>query len=80
MPRTRKEPDFEQSLAELESLVTRMEQGDMTLEQSLEAFENGVKLTRECQQRLEKAEQRVQVLIEQNGELTAKPLEAFDQE
>ena len=80
MPRTRKEPDFEQSLAELESLVTQMEQGDMTLEQSLEAFENGVKLTRECQQRLEKAEQRVQVLVEQNGELTAKPLEAFDQE
>ena len=80
MPRTRKEPDFEQSLAELESLVTQMEKGDMTLEQSLEAFENGIRLTRECQQRLEKAEQRVQVLIEQNGELTAKPLEAFDQE
>ena len=80
MPRKKKEPDFEQSLAELESLVGQMEQGDMSLEQSLEAFEQGVKLTRECQQRLDQAEQRVQVLVEKNGRLVSSPLEADEQE
>ncbi len=75
MPRKKKEPDFEQSLGELEALVTRMEQGDLTLEQSLEAFEQGIRLTRECQTRLEQAEQRVQVLVEQNGQLQARPLD-----
>ncbi len=75
MPRKKKEPDFEQSLAALETLVNQMEQGEMSLEQSLEAFEQGVQLTRECQQRLEQAEQRVQVLLEQNGRVQAKPLD-----
>ncbi|MCW8884514.1 MAG: exodeoxyribonuclease VII small subunit [Motiliproteus sp.] len=74
MPRKKKEPDFEHSLAELETLVTQMEQGDLSLEQSLEAFEQGVRLTRECQQRLNQAEQRVQVLMEQNGKVVAQEL------
>lgn len=74
MPRKKKEPDFEQSLGDLERLVAQMEQGDMSLEESLEAFEQGVRLTRECQQRLAQAEQRVQVLMEQNGEVVAEPL------
>ena len=73
MPRKKKEPDFEQSLAELESLVSQMEQGNMSLEQSLEAFEQGVKLTRECQLRLQQAEQRVQLLVERNGQIDAEP-------
>ncbi len=76
MPRKKKEPDFEQSLGDLESLVAQMEQGDMSLEESLEAFEQGVRLTRECQQRLAQAEQRVQVLMEQNGEVVAEPLKS----
>ena len=60
---------FEQSLAELEQLVQQMESGDMSLEQSLKAFEKGVKLTRECQKALTEAEQKVQVLLEENGQL-----------
>ncbi|MEH6625678.1 MAG: exodeoxyribonuclease VII small subunit [Motiliproteus sp.] len=76
MPRKKKEPDFEQSLGDLERLVAQMEQGDMSLEESLGAFEEGVRLTRDCQQRLAQAEQRVQVLIEQNGEVIAEPLKS----
>ncbi|RCX28297.1 exodeoxyribonuclease VII small subunit [Thioalbus denitrificans] len=55
--------DFEQSLAELESLVQRMEQGDLSLEDSLAAFQRGVELTRACQQALSEAEQRVEILL-----------------
>ncbi|MEJ2415638.1 MAG: exodeoxyribonuclease VII small subunit [Exilibacterium sp.] len=63
--------DFEQSLRQLETLVNDMEQGEMTLEESLKAFETGIKLTRECQARLTEAEQKVQLLIEEQGELRA---------
>jgi len=56
-------PDFEASLDQLETLVHAMEDGDLSLEQSLEAFEKGIRLTRECQQALEKAEQKVQFLL-----------------
>ena len=74
MPRKKKTPDFEQALAELESLVTQMEQGDLTLEASLSAFEEGIKLTRECQTILDQAEQKVEILTSRNGELKTAPL------
>ena len=73
MPRKKKTTDFEQSLQELETLVTRMEQGDLSLEESLKAFEEGISLTRECQTILAQAEQKVQVLIENEGELKTAP-------
>jgi exodeoxyribonuclease VII small subunit len=72
MPKGKK-IDFEASLGQLEKLVAQMEEGDLTLEQSLKAFEEGVKLTRECQQTLAEAEQKVQLLMEQNGELVTEP-------
>jgi exodeoxyribonuclease VII small subunit len=65
--------DFEQSLSTLESLVQRMEQGDMSLEESLQAFETGIALTRECQTRLAAAEQQVTKLIEQQGNISLEP-------
>lgn len=68
--------DFEQSLSTLESLVNRMEQGDMTLEESLQAFEAGIALTRECQTRLVAAEQQVSKLIEQQGTISLEPFDA----
>ena len=64
---------FEESLAELEQLVERMEQGNLPLEESLKLFERGVQLTRSCQKALKDAEQKVQVLLEENGEPTLKP-------
>lgn len=61
--------DFETSLAELSNLVEQMEQGGLTLEQSLESFERGINLVRNCQTALQTAEQKVQLLIEKNGKL-----------
>lgn len=60
--------DFEQALEELETLVTAMEEGDMSLEDSLQAFEKGIKLTRDCQSALKQAEQKVQVLLNDSGD------------
>ncbi|MFN2360935.1 MAG: exodeoxyribonuclease VII small subunit [Marinobacter sp.] len=66
--------DFEKSLDELERLVRDLEQGELSLEQSLTAFERGVKLTRECQQALKTAEQRVEQLVENSdGTLQSRP-------
>ncbi len=64
---------FEESLAELEQLVERMEQGNLPLEESLKLFERGVQLTRTCQKALKEAEQKVQILLEENGESTLQP-------
>lgn len=60
--------DFEASLKELEGLVERMERGDLTLEESLQSFERGIRLTRECQRALREAEQKVEVLLGSEGE------------
>ena len=59
--------DFEHSLAELERLVERMEQGELSLEDSLRHFEHGVGLARDCQRALSAAEQRVEILLSQEG-------------
>lgn len=65
---------FEETLQELETLVRKLEQGELPLEESLKAFERGVRLTRECQQSLSAAEQRVeQVMENEQGELAQRP-------
>lgn len=61
-------PDFETALEELETLVEAMETGDITLEESLTKFERGIALTRQCQQALKQAEQKVQILMQENAE------------
>jgi len=58
--------DFESALGELEALVEQMETGELSLEDSLNAFERGVKLTRHCQSALQQAELKVKVLSEKN--------------
>ncbi len=75
MARQKKDPSFEQSLNELQVLVERLESGDLSLEESLATFEQGIGLTRDCQSALQDAEQRVQTLLEQNGTLIEKPLD-----
>lgn len=72
----KKAADFEQSLAELQTLVERLETGELSLEDSLSAFEQGIRLTRDCQGALAQAEQKVQVLLERDGELVEEPFEA----
>jgi exodeoxyribonuclease VII small subunit len=71
--RSTKAPDFETALAELETLVVKMEQGELTLDESLQQFERGVQLTRACQQALKDAEQKVQVLLEKDGQPSLEP-------
>lgn len=68
--------DFEKALSELEQLVSKMETGDLSLEESLISFEQGISLTRECQEALKKAEQRIQLLTESNGSLVSEPFTA----
>jgi exodeoxyribonuclease VII small subunit len=77
MPKKKTTTLFEDSLAELEQLVNRLEQGDISLEESLKSFERGVQLTRTCQTALQDAEQKVQILLEKNGTLS---LESFTDE
>ena len=74
----KKAVDFEKSLATLETLVADMEKGDLSLDESLKAFEAGIQLTRECQARLAEAEQKVQLLVESQGELQAQPFAPHD--
>ena len=62
---------LEKSLEELEALVTRLESGDLPLEQALKEFEHGVTLTRQCQAALQEAEQKVEILLKKTA--TAEP-------
>ncbi len=66
----RKKLDYEASVSELESLVNRLEQGDISLEESLKLYENGVLLARDCQDALHAAEQKVQILLQKSGQST----------
>src|SRR5687768_16686108 len=59
-----KKKSFEASLQELEKIVRRLEDGDLPLEESLKLFENGVRLSRECQERLNQAERRIEILLQ----------------
>jgi len=65
---TSKTPAFEESMQELEALVEEMEKGDLPLESALEKFEKGINLARTSQQLLKSAEQKVQLLMEKNGD------------
>jgi exodeoxyribonuclease VII small subunit len=66
---------FEKSLAELEALVEKLEQGDVPLEDALKNFERGVQLTRECQTALKAAQQKVEILLKKNGDAELAPFD-----
>ena len=68
--------NFEASLKELEQIVKQLEEGDLPLEESLKLFENGVKLSRECRERLTNAERRIEVLMkEADGSINVESLD-----
>jgi len=69
-------PDFENALKELEGLVEQMEKGDLSLEESLRHFERGIQLTRTCQQALQEAEQKVEVLLSRDGQQVVAPFDS----
>ena len=69
------ERSFESSLKELEQIIQQLEGGDLPLERSLELFEQGVRLSRECQKRLDEAEHKVEILLKgPDGSITSAPM------
>jgi exodeoxyribonuclease VII small subunit len=70
--------DFEKSLQHLEKIVGNMESGELGLEESLEQFEKGINLAKNCQDTLAKAELRVEQIIEKNGLQQTVPFEDLD--
>ena len=72
--------DFEKSLQHLEKIVSNMESGELGLEESLEQFEQGIKLAKTCQDTLANAEIRVEQLIEKNGLQQTVPFEDPDED
>jgi len=75
---TKKTPNFEKALESLESLVDDMEQGNLSLEESLKRFEKGIALSSECQQALQNAELKIKELVEKNGKLLEQDVELDD--
>src|SRR5262245_52267717 len=76
-PEPQKKPDFERSLARLEEVVRRLESPQLSLDEAMKLFEEGVELSRECQKQLEEAEGKVEILLKKSdGKLVAQPFEA----
>jgi exodeoxyribonuclease VII small subunit len=76
-PEPQKKPDFERSLARLEDVVRRLESPQLSLDEAMKLFEEGVGLSRECQKQLEEAEGRVEILLKKaDGKMAAEPFEA----
>ena len=74
-----KKQTFETSLKELERIVGRLEEGDLSLEDSLKLFEDGVRVSRECQERLNQAERRIEILLkDENGNPNLETIKADD--
>lgn len=72
---------FEQQLTQLEKVVEKLERGELSLEESVRLFEEGVKLSEACKQELEKAEGRIQVLVDgKNGKIQAAEMDLDDEE
>ena len=68
-------PDFEETLAELEKLVVNLEKGELSLDESLSGFKQGIELTRQCQSVLDNAQQTVEQLLDNEDEESAEPFE-----
>jgi exodeoxyribonuclease VII small subunit len=70
---------FEDALNKLEELVRTLEQGELTLNKSLTIFEEGMKLAKFCNKKLEQAEQKIEILLKKNGELKAEKFEIAEE-
>ena len=78
MARKKQGVGFEAALEELEGLVERMEEGELSLEESLKTYERGIELSRACQKSLDAAEQRIRILSEKDGEAEAQSFQPDD--
>jgi len=71
-----KKPDFEHSLTRLEEIVRKLESANLSLDEAMKLFEEGVQLSRDCQKHLEDAEGKVEILLKKaGGELAAEPFD-----
>jgi exodeoxyribonuclease VII small subunit len=73
------EEKFEEALERLEEIVKKMESGDLTLDESLKAFEEGIRLSRLCAQRIDEAERRVEILLKTQDGFDVKPFKEKDE-
>ncbi len=75
-----KEKSFEDSLNELEKIATNLESGDLGLDEAIAEFEKGIKLSKECSQKLDEAEKKINILVQnENGELEEKKFVAEEE-
>ena len=73
--KTEPDPNFEETLAELEKLIANLEEGDLSLDESLSGFKHGIELTRQCQETLDNAQQTVELLTNTQDEDSLKSFE-----
>lgn len=74
-----KQKNFEEAMARLEKITRELEEGELSLEQSLKRFDEGIKLAEFCNNTLNEAEKRVEILLQKNGELVAEPFAEPDE-
>lgn len=79
-PDTSPELSFEEALGKLENNVRTLEVGELSLEESLKIFEEGMKLSKLCSSKLEEAEQKIEILLEQEGKLVTEEFEVEEPE
>lgn len=78
MGHTNAELNFEQAMGKLEDIVGRLESGDVPLEAAIEMFQEGMQLAQLCNHKLEQVERKIEMLVQQNGELSRKPFQVSD--
>lgn len=75
----KEEKTFEDSLNELEDIATKLESGNLNLDEAIKEFEKGIKLSKECSQKLDEAEKKINILVQgENGELVEESFIAED--
>lgn len=73
---SKKTENFEESIKKLEEIVTELEKGELNLDESVEKFEEGMKISKECNNILQNAEKRISILLENDGEVIEEDFEA----
>lgn len=76
---TEQEIGFEQAMEQLETIVAKLEGGDVPLEQAIELFQEGMRLSKICSQKLENVERRIEMLLEEDGQVVKKPFEQAEE-
>lgn len=76
---TEQDIGFEQAMEQLETIVSKLESGDVPLEQAIELFQEGMRLSKICGQKLESVERRIEMLLEEDGQLVKKPFAPIEE-